>query len=109
MTDIRFMEELTAPRRSLHQPQYPPTRDASSIGLAEFAVAADVDLPQLELYSRVSSDLAAWIDKSKEMYEQAEEEASKVTPELFIEFRDADEIGKTELLVRLLVFLWLSY
>ena len=99
MTDIHFMDEITAPRRSLHLSQHPPARDAPDIGLAEYAMAMHVSLPQLELYSQVSQDLSAWIDRSKEVHRAAEEEASKVTPELFVEFRDADEIGKAELSV----------
>jgi kinetochore protein Spc7/SPC105 len=103
MTDIRFMDEITAPRRSLHPSatqQFTPARDASEIGLAECAVAMAVDLPQLELYAQVSDDLAAWIDRSKERYQQDEYEAAKVTPELFLEFMEADEAGKAELMVR---------
>jgi kinetochore protein Spc7/SPC105 len=99
MTDIRFMDEITAPRRSLHPSQQTPARDPSEIGLAEYVIAIDVDLPQLELYSHVSKDLVGWIDKSKEVYKQTDEEARKVTPELFVEFREADEVDRAELLV----------
>jgi kinetochore protein Spc7/SPC105 len=99
MTDIRFMDEISAPRRSMYPSQEPPVRDPSEIGLAEYVVAVDVEIPELELYSNVSNDLAAWIDRSKEVYKQAEAEAAKVTPELFVEFREADEIGKAELVV----------
>jgi hypothetical protein len=54
----------------------------------------------MELYTHVSKDLQKWIEKSKEDYKEAEEEVQKVTPELFEEFRDTDEEGKAELLVR---------
>ena len=99
MTDIRFMDEITAPRRSLHPSQNPPAREASEIVLAEYVVATDLEWPQLALYSHVSKDLSGWIEKSKEDYKQAEDEAQKVVPQLFIEFREADEVGKAELLV----------
>jgi hypothetical protein len=108
MTDIRFMDQITAPRRSLHPfaaQQLAPARDASEIGLSECVVALAQDLPQLELYAEVSDDLAAWIDKSKERYQQDEDEAAKVTPELFHEFMEADESGKAELMVSFFFFL----
>jgi len=60
-----------------------------------------VDVPQLELYSHVAKDLQLWIEHSKEIYKQAEEEATKFTPALFREYSVADEEIKEELLVRL--------
>jgi kinetochore protein Spc7/SPC105 len=99
MTDIRFMDEITAPRRSIHPSSRTSAREPSLIPLAEYVVAVDVDTPQLELYTHVSKDLQAWIEKSKQDYRQAEDEASKVTPELFEEFREADEESQKELLV----------
>ena len=102
------MDEITAPRRSTHPSSRPSARDPSSIPLAEYVVAVDVDTPQLELYTHVSKDLQAWIEKSKQEYRQAEDEASKVTPELFEEFRGADEESQKELLVCLsLVTVWI--
>lgn len=93
------MDELAAPRRSLHpgmQP-IPQSRHTSNIPLAEFVMAMAIDVPQLDLYSRVSRDLEAWIEKSKVVFAQGEEEAAKVTPELFIEYSRADEVGREEL------------
>ena len=37
--------------------------------------------------------------KSKAAFAEAEEEAAKVTPELFVEYSRADEEGQAELLV----------
>lgn len=37
--------------------------------------------------------------RSKADFAQAEEEATKITPELFVEFMRADEEGQAELLV----------
>ena len=99
MTGIKYMDELAAPRRSLHpgmQP-IPQSRNVSDIPLADFVTAMAIDVPQLDLYSRVSRDLEAWIEKSKVVFAQAEEEAAKVTPELFIEYARADEVGREEL------------
>ena len=99
MTGIKYMDELAAPRRSLHpgiQP-IPQSRNISDIPLAEFVTAMAIDIPQLDLYSRVSRDLEVWIEKSKIVFAQAEVEAAKVTPELFIEYARADEVGREEL------------
>ena len=101
MTGIKFMDELTAPRRSMHPSQQPirQPRNPADIPLAEYVTAMAIDVPQLELYSRVSKDLEAWMTKSKVVFAQAEEEAAKVTPELFVEYARADEEGQAELLV----------
>lgn len=98
------MDELTAPRRSTH-PSQQSTRQARNIEeipLAEYASAMGIDVPQLVLYSRVSKDLQAWIEKSKADFSQAEDEAAKITPELFTEYSKADEDGQAELLVSFL-------
>lgn len=97
------MDELTAPRRSTHPSQQPTrqARNSSDIPLSEYVTAMAIDIPQLVLYSRVSKDLEAWMEKSKTVFSQAEDEASKVTPELFVEFSRADEDGQAELLVSL--------
>lgn len=102
MTGIKFMDELTAPRRSTHpsQQNMRQARDAEEIPLAEYVLAMGIDVPQLVLYSRVSKDLQAWIEKSKADFSQAEDEAAKITPELFTEYLTADEEGRAELLVR---------
>jgi kinetochore protein Spc7/SPC105 len=95
MTDIRFMDEITTPRQSVHPASRPTPRDPSTIPLAEYVVAHDIDIPQMELYFHVQK----WIEKSKEDYNEAEGEDQKLTPELFEEFRDTDEEGKAGLLV----------
>ncbi|KAG5220502.1 Spc7 kinetochore protein-domain-containing protein [Salix suchowensis] len=96
LTGIKFMEELTAPRRSMSQPGR-PERQTADIPLAEYAIATTVDLPQLSLYTRVASDLDAWMKKSKVVMQETEEEAAKVVPELFAEYLSADEEGKDQL------------
>ncbi|KDR84860.1 hypothetical protein GALMADRAFT_233294 [Galerina marginata CBS 339.88] len=103
MTGIRFMDELTAPRRSMHPSQQPvhQPRNSADIPLAEYVTAMAIDIPQLDLYSRVSKDLEGWMAKSKVVFAQAEEEAAKVTPELFVEYARADEEGQAELMHQL--------
>ncbi|KAG6919603.1 hypothetical protein DXG01_004267 [Tephrocybe rancida] len=103
MTDIKFMDDLTAPRRSTHPLQQTVTqpREPDDIPLAEYVSAMGMDIPQLALYSRVSKDLEAWIEKSKADFSQAEDEAAKITPELFTEYSRADEEGQAELLHQL--------
>ncbi|KAG6891055.1 hypothetical protein C0995_014144 [Termitomyces sp. Mi166 len=103
MTGIKFMDELTAPRRSMHPSQQAvlQPREPEAIPLAEYVVAMGMDIPQLALYSRVSKDLEAWIEKSKADFLQAEDEAAKITPELFTEYSKADEEGQAELLHQL--------
>jgi kinetochore protein Spc7/SPC105 len=80
MTDIRFMGKL------------PPSICALSLSTNptrffdhSYVVGHDIDIPQMELYSRVSKNLQKWIEKSKEDYKEAEEEVLKATPELFEE------------------------
>jgi hypothetical protein len=60
-----------------------------------------VDVPQLELYTYVSKDLEAWIERSKGIFQEAEAEAEKITPELFREFVAVGEDGQAELLHQL--------
>lgn len=105
MTGVKFMDELTAPRRSMHPSQQPirQPRNIADIPLAEYFTAMAIDVPQLDLYSRVSKDLEGWMEKSKTVFGQAEEEAAKVTPELFVEYARADEEGQAELLVSIVV------
>ncbi|TFK57607.1 hypothetical protein OE88DRAFT_1619174 [Heliocybe sulcata] len=106
MTGIKFMDELTVPRRSnFHRAGFTPrgrrdsatseaggdSETASAIPLAEYIVAMAVDLPQLELYSHVARDLQMWIQHSKENFKQAEVECAKVTPELFREYSRCSE------------------
>lgn len=109
MTGIRFMDEITAPRRStIHPSALRPRRHSSpssaadfDIPLAEYVTAMSVDIPQLELYTYVSKDLEAWIERSKVIFKEAEVEAEKITPELFREFIGAGEEGQAELLHQL--------
>ncbi|KAI6029027.1 Spc7 kinetochore protein-domain-containing protein [Pisolithus marmoratus] len=105
MTGIRFMDEIAAPRRqSIHPSALRPSRRASvdeQIPLAEYIVAMAVDVPQLELYTHVSKDLQAWIERIQAIYREAEEEALKMTPQLFQEFVLADETGQAELIHQL--------
>jgi hypothetical protein len=105
MTGIRFMDEIAAPRRSIvHSSALRPSRRQSAeseIPLSEYVVAMAVDVPQLELYTHVSKDLQVWIERIKGIYKEAEEEALKMTPELFQEFVLADEEGQNELLHQL--------
>lgn len=61
-----------------------------------------IDVPQLGLFTKVSKDLEGWMARSKADFAQAEEEAAKVTPELFVEYMRADEEGQAELLVRVM-------
>ncbi|KAJ7042697.1 Spc7 kinetochore protein-domain-containing protein [Mycena alexandri] len=100
ITGIKFMDELDAPRRSIHQPSR-QARPPAKIPLAEYAVAMSINVPELVLYSAVSNDLQGWMDQSKAVFAQAEEEATKMTPELFTEYIRADEEGQTELLHQL--------
>jgi len=99
------MDELTAPRRSMH-PGFVnhQARNPADTPLTEYYIAMGIDVPQLGLYTRVSKDLEGWITRSKAEFVQAEEEAAKITPELFIEFTRADEEGQAELLVVSMLF-----
>ncbi|KAH9004218.1 Spc7 kinetochore protein-domain-containing protein [Lactarius hatsudake] len=105
VTGIRFLDELAAPRRSMiHQlqsTQHQASSQRAGTTLADYVVAMAVDAPQLELYSHVAADLRRWIEHSKEIYHQAEEEAVKVTPMLFREYTMADEQTQGELLQQL--------
>ncbi|KAF7792468.1 hypothetical protein EIP86_003507 [Pleurotus ostreatoroseus] len=112
MTGIRFMDELTAPRRStIHPGQLRQNRrrsltsshseEAEPVPLADFMIAMGVEVPQLELYSILASELTAWIEESKKICRQAEEDAIKMTPALFREFADADESEKADLVHQL--------
>lgn len=100
LTGVKFMDALTVPRRSIHPSQQliRQARAPTDIPLSEYAVAIGIDAPTLILYTRVSQDLEAWMEKSRDDFIQAEEEAAKVTPELFIEYAQADEESQVELL-----------
>ncbi|KAF7320165.1 Spc7 domain-containing protein [Mycena kentingensis (nom. inval.)] len=100
LTGVRFMDELDAPRRSVHQPSRKP-RPSAEIGLAEYAVATSITIPELELYSKVSSDLQAWMENAKVVFAQEEEDTAKAAPLLFTEFLRGDEEDQSELLHQL--------
>lgn len=104
MTGIKFMDEITAPRRSTIHPSVLQARHLSrssakrpDSSLAEYVNAVSVDIPQLRLYSLASKDLQVWLERSKANFQEAEAEAEKLTPELFSEFMDAGEDGQAEL------------
>ncbi|KAF9452580.1 hypothetical protein P691DRAFT_772204 [Macrolepiota fuliginosa MF-IS2] len=102
MTNVKFMDELTAPRRSIHpHTGLRQARNAVDIPLSEYYIAMGIDVPQLGLFTRVSKDLEGWMTRSKADFAQAEEEAAKITPELFAEFMRADEEGQAELMHQL--------
>ena len=117
MTGIRFMDELTAPRRSMvHPGQLRPqnrrrsltsshAEEAEPVPLSEFMAAMAVDVPQLELYSVLATELTAWIEESKKICVEAERETAKVTPELFRDFVAADESEKGLLIVSIVCHL----
>ena len=71
--------------------------------MAEYVMAMNVHFPQLELYSWVAKDLQLFIDNSKRLYEEAEEEVAKLTPSLFREFSQSNDDGREELLVRIVI------
>ncbi|KAE9409333.1 hypothetical protein BT96DRAFT_589066 [Gymnopus androsaceus JB14] len=98
MTGIGFVE-LTAPRRSLHPSQISSQkpRNPTEASLAECANVMAIELPQLVLYSRVCQDIEERIQKSKADFEQMEDEAAKMTPELFLEYSGADQESQKEL------------
>ncbi|KAI5996080.1 Spc7 kinetochore protein domain-containing protein [Pisolithus marmoratus] len=102
MTGILFMDEIAAPhQQSIHSSILCPSWRASvegQIPLAEYMVAMTVNVPQLELYTYISKDLQEWIDHIQAIYQEAEEEALKMTPQLFQEFVLVDEIGQVELI-----------
>jgi hypothetical protein len=106
MTGVKFMDELAAPRRSTIRPSQlrrslggeDASENASSLENCFTAMA--IDIPQLELYANAAKELQGWIERSKEIFTQADDEAKQVTPELFKEYLEADEDGKTFLLVR---------
>ncbi|KAI0257325.1 Spc7 kinetochore protein-domain-containing protein [Lactifluus subvellereus] len=95
MTGIRFLDELSAPRRStilpsqLQSTQRRASSQTAETTMADYVVAMAIDAPQLELYSHQRN------------YCQAEEEATKVTPMLFREYSVADEQTQAELLQQL--------
>ncbi|KIO03259.1 hypothetical protein M404DRAFT_27233 [Pisolithus tinctorius Marx 270] len=87
MTGIRFMDEITAPRRqSIHPSTLRPSRRASvdgQIPLAEYMVAMAVDVPQLELYTHLikvhnhEQAKSEWYDWKLQWVEQLDQKASK--------------------------------
>ncbi|KAL0950761.1 hypothetical protein HGRIS_007529 [Hohenbuehelia grisea] len=96
MTGIKFMDEIAAPRRSMSQPAR-PERASADIPLAEYAIAAAIDVPRLVLYTRVADDLEAWMRRIRGVLAEMEREAQQATPELFVEYLSAEDEGKEEL------------
>ena len=79
MTDIKFMDELNAPRRFIHPSQQPirQPRNTSEIPFSDYVIA--MPLTSLSLF--FSRDLEAWITKRKIVFAQVEEEDAKATPD----------------------------
>lgn len=100
MTGIRFMEDLAAPRRSIH-PGNRRSLGGAEPGLGTYAVAQAVSLPQLDLYSSVARDLESWIETSQANNKAIETDVAACTPELFREFVTAGEDEQTELITQL--------
>ncbi|KAF7306544.1 Spc7 domain-containing protein [Mycena indigotica] len=101
ITNVKFMDALDAPRRSIHHPSRVP-RPPSEIPLAEYGVAMAITVPELDLYSKICNDLQKWMDTDiKAVFEQEEEAAAKVTPQLFTEYLSADEEDREALLHQL--------
>lgn len=101
--------DVSAPRRSMHPSQIAQKpRDRAEISLAEYANAMAFDLPQLELYTRVSQDIEEQIQKCKVEYQQLEEEVMKVTPELFSEYTSGNQEVQEELVVSTFGMYWPS-
>lgn len=105
MTGIRFLDEITAPRRataylsSLGMPGRSSTD--GQIPLAEYVVAMALDVPQLELYTHISKDLQAWIERIQGIFKTADDEVLNMPPQLFHEFVTADEAGQADLIHQL--------
>jgi hypothetical protein len=51
------------------------------------------NLPQ---HAKVANELRKWIDESKETYLRAEEEVTRVTPALFLEYAEANEEARQD-------------
>lgn len=103
MTGTKFMDDMAGPRRSTIRPSQLRRSlggDAEGVtSLADYFTAMALDVPQLKLYSKAAEELNEWIEDSKTTFEQANEEAKQVTPELFLEYLDADEDNKAYLVV----------
>lgn len=104
MTEIRFMDDLTCPRRSTIHPSKFDRRlstgdSAADISQAEYLTAVTLDIPQLEFMSWVAADLTGWIEQSKKNFLEAEVLAAHATPALFREYSQANDAGRAELQV----------
>ena len=95
------MDDLTAPRRSIHPSQLPTRqpREPKDIPLSEYAIAVAIDIPQFGLYTRVSRDLQAWMTRSKEDLESLEDDVAKVSPGLFLEYMRTPDGDRPDFLV----------
>lgn len=110
MAGIHFVEEITAPRRSTilpsqlkvrsrrrssntsqHDDSDPTSQIFEEIPLADFTASLAVDIPQLELYSTIANEMTAWIDDSRKICREADEEVLKLQPSVFREFANAQQ------------------
>lgn len=105
MTGIRFMDAIGMPRRSTIYPsllsQESPSLSDADPSLAEYVIATSIDLPSYELFAHVCDDLEEWIARSKRVCTDADADALKDTPELFVEFVSADQEGQAMLVQEL--------
>ncbi|KAF8592058.1 hypothetical protein K439DRAFT_1537791 [Ramaria rubella] len=103
MTGIRFMDDLTCPRRSTVHPSQLQRRESNegeteSYPLSDYAVAMTVDIAQLETMTWISNDIRSAIEKFKAQYRETEEDAAKDIPFLFREYAVASEEDREQIL-----------
>jgi kinetochore protein Spc7/SPC105 len=109
LTGIKFMDGMTVPRRSSVHPSQLRRRRSSTIreapnespadALADRFLALALHVPQLEVHAAAARDLQNWIDGTKTHFMQANEEALKLPPVMFEEYRAGDEEDRDYLLV----------
>ncbi|KAF8499454.1 Spc7 kinetochore protein-domain-containing protein [Gautieria morchelliformis] len=100
MTGIRFMDDMTCPRRSTVHPSQLQRRESNdkAYSLSDYAVAMTVDVSQLETISWIVNDIRSAIDKYKAQYRETEEDAAKDIPFLFREYVTASEEDREQIL-----------
>lgn len=111
MTGVKFLDDITVPRRSMVHPSQLRSRRSSTArdatradpeaGMVEDFLAMSIYVPQLQVYGSAAKDLQAWIDNSKTHFAQANEDAQKLPPALFEEYLSIDEEGRADLVVSL--------
>jgi hypothetical protein len=101
--DIRFLDELTIPRRALA----PASRRRSSSGalagelsFAETYVASAVLVPALEVLGGAARQAQERIDALRAEFAQAEADAGKVPPSVFDDWELGSDEDRQELAVR---------